>query len=301
MNTPRILREYIWLISNIYQAKEITLAELAKRWKESDISYGSELTRSSFKRYKSAIADAFGIDIECNVNNGYTYHIADMGSLENDTVQNWIISTLSINSLISNDMTIRERIVLEEIPYGGRNLETIIGAMKTLNTLAIVYRRYECNEAKTHNIDPYAIKLFGRRWYVVAHSEEHDIAVYSLDRIESIEVTQHTFEMPDNFNARKLFDECFGVIIGDGTPAEKIVLKIYGKERQYVKSLPLHSSQTLVEEKKDYTVYSYHLRPTYDFKQAILSNITDIEVIEPVTLRHDIKEMLTRSLKRYRG
>lgn len=299
MNTPRILREYIWLVSTIYQAKRITLAELSQRWQNSDISYGSELSRSSFKRYKNAIADAFGIDIECDVNDGYKYYIADMNSLKNDTVQNWIISTLSINSLISYDMTIRERIVLEEIPFGGHNLEMIIGAMKTLNMISISYRRYGSSEARQHDIAPYALKLFGRRWYVVAHSKEHDIAIYSLDRIESIEIKKEHYKMPANFDAHKLFEDCFGVIIGDGTPSQKIVLKIYGKERLYVQSLPLHQSQSLVSEGDDFTVYSYHIRPTYDFKQAILSNVTDIEVLEPQSLREEIKEMLTNALQRY--
>lgn len=299
MNTPKILREYIWLVSTIYQAKSITLAELSRRWKESDISYGVELSRSSFKRYKNAIADAFGIDIECDVNNGYTYHIADVSSLENESVQNWIISTLSINSLISNDISIRERIVLEEIPFGGRTLETVINAMKRLSMLSVSYRRYGTSEAKQHDIAPYAIKLFGRRWYVVGHSEEHDIAVYSLDRIESIAIRDEHFTMPADFNAHKLFDECFGVIIGDGTPAQDILLKVYGKERHYIQSLPLHHSQTFVGEENDFAIYRYHLRPTYDFKQAILANAADIEVVEPLTLRHEIKEMLMKSLFRY--
>ena len=80
---------------------------------------------------------------------------------------------------------------------------------------------------------------------------------------------------------------------------EAVRLKVYGMQVQYFRSLPLHSSQKEVETHDDYSVFSYFLTTDYDFKQDILSFGDKVEVLEPMSLREEIKGMINKMLNRY--
>ena len=62
-------KEYIWLVNTIYHAKNITLAEINRRWMQTEMSGGMEMARATFNRHKDAIEDIFGIYIECDRQN----------------------------------------------------------------------------------------------------------------------------------------------------------------------------------------------------------------------------------------
>ena len=50
--------------------------------------------------HKDAIQDIFGIYIECDRKDGYKYYIGNENVLQEDSVQNWIISTMSVNNIM---------------------------------------------------------------------------------------------------------------------------------------------------------------------------------------------------------
>lgn len=178
-------------------------------------------------------------------------------------------------------------------------LKDVISAMRENHSIIISYHRFGQKTTSSYEIFPYAIKLFAQRWYVVAHSPKHDVAIYSLDRIEKLVITENRFAIPKDFDVQRHFRDCYGVIAGDGTKAEKVILRVYGLDQDYISSLPLHHSQKVVIKKEEYTEYSLYLRPTYDFKQAIMANAYNVEVVSPQHLRDEIKEMLDKAVSRY--
>lgn len=70
---------------------------------------------------------------------------------------------------------------------------------------------------------------------------------------------------------------------------EIVKLKVYGKQVQYFRSLPLHISQKEEETHDDYSIFSYLLTADYDFRQDVLSFGDSVEVLEPKELRKSIK------------
>ena len=66
-----------------------------------------------------------------------------------------------------------------------------------------------------------------------------------------------------------------------------------------LRTLPLHHSQKEICKTDTYTDFEYHLAPTFDFRQAILKEGNELEVIEPLSLRHKIHDELVAALKRY--
>jgi hypothetical protein len=112
-------------------------------------------------------------------------------------------------------------------------------------------------------------------------------------------LTDVKFEVIDDFDAQAFFSECFGVIVGDGTVAERIKLRVYGKQRYFLRDLPLHHSQRAISCGKDWLDYEYYMRPTNDFCCHLLSLTNSVKVLEPQTLADKICRMAIDTLGQY--
>ena len=104
------------MVNTIYKARKITLVEINEKWVDTDMSGGVALARSTFNRHKDAIEDIFGIFIDCDRQNGYKYSIGNDSVLREDTIQNWMLSTLSVNNVISESLSLQNRILLQSAP-----------------------------------------------------------------------------------------------------------------------------------------------------------------------------------------
>lgn len=122
MRSHVIFREYIWLVNTIHRCGRISLEEINREWLRTDMSEGLPMARSTFNRHKNAIENIFGIYIECDRTDGYRYYIGNVEVLEENTIQNWMLSTLSVNNILAESKGIHDRILLESIPSDGENL-----------------------------------------------------------------------------------------------------------------------------------------------------------------------------------
>lgn len=165
------------------------------------------------------------------------------------------------------------------------------------------------DDYKDLDFEPYCIKMFMQRWYVLGHfhrdatnekSESDYFGVFSFDRIMEMHLMEDVkFTISPQFNADDFFNECMGVIVGDQTEAEKIVIRAYGEERYYLRDLPLHHSQKEIGGGEDYADFEYYLRPTTDFRMAMLSRGKNVKILEPKALAEQIKKEMHDALKRY--
>ncbi|WP_238300185.1 hypothetical protein [Prevotella corporis] len=48
--------------------------------------------------------------------------------MREDSIQNWMLSTLSVNNVIGESLSLQDRILLQEVPYGGEYLKMAIDA-----------------------------------------------------------------------------------------------------------------------------------------------------------------------------
>ena len=71
---------------------------------------------------------------------------------------------------------------------------------------------------------------------------------------------------------------------------ETVEIKVSPDHRKYIETLPLHHSQTLVDDKVDYVIFQYLLHPTHDFIQELFTHGENIEVIKPKSLRGNGRE-----------
>ena len=155
---------------------------------------------------------------------------------------------------------------------------------------------------KAYELEPYAVKLFRQRWYIVGKIRNKDgVLIFALDRIMHLSKTDHKFNYPKQFNVHDYYHDSFGIIIEKGVDCQRVLLKVMNGQAKYFRSLPLHHSQKEVETNTDYSIFEYHLKPTYDFEQEILSHREDVEVVEPLSLRETIKDSIMKMWAIYSG
>ena len=165
MKASFLFKQYVWLVDTIQRCKRITLADLNERWLRTELSEGRPLSRTTFNRHRNEVEEIFGITIGCDADN--RYYIVNSNLLRTDTVQQWMLSTLTVSNIVGEARNLHDRILLESIPTEGELLRQIVEAMQRGVLIDITYRRYGSTADASWTIAPYCIKLFRRRWYLV--------------------------------------------------------------------------------------------------------------------------------------
>jgi len=283
---PPLFKRYIWLLETIANSGKISLEEINRKWLRNSMSEGKPIPKRTFHNHRIAIEEMFDLNIECD-SRTYEYSIEPSDDLEKDKLRQWMINSLSINNLNADNL--KGRIQTEEVPSGNVYLTSIIEAMRDGMILDVEYQSYKSNNVKQFNLEPYFVKLFKQRWYIIGCSDH--VRIYALDRIKSLTVTKHSFEMPEDFNPEEFFKDCYGIIHEEKVAPEDIVLKVKPLHAKYLRSLPLHHTQKENECTKDYSIFSCYLKPTYDFRLTILSFGDDVEVLSPIEFRKEIEDI----------
>ncbi|GHV50046.1 hypothetical protein FACS1894181_10090 [Bacteroidia bacterium] len=68
-----------------------------------------------------------------------------------------------------------------------------------------------------------------------------------------------------------------------------------------IKALPLHHSQKEVENTSDYTIFSYRIKPSFDFRQELLSHGAEVEILSPKWFRDEIAEIISAQYDVYQN
>lgn len=173
--------------------------------------------------------------------------------------------------------------------------------MKANAVLEITHRSFGREQAKTLRVEPYSLKLSSQRWYMLARcAEGNTLCLYSLDRLESAQITDEKFEMPEGFDAKKYFSEFFGIVIDEKVPLQRIVVRADRDHKYYMRTLPLHSSQKEIFACDEYADFELTLRPTYDFYMKLMSFGDMVKVIAPQELQQELCRRLKKTLDHYK-
>lgn len=288
MTPTTLFKRYVWLLellldnSNGYSMKEIN--ELLVR------NNNEEIPRRTFIRTKEAIEDIFSVQIKYDRQRDKYY-------IENGKeTYEFLRSAFAVNQMVSENRDLAERILLEDTSAGSNIfLPEITTAMRENRRLSITYQSYEMQTAREFEIEPYALRYFGRRWYVLAHTDFHNsLRLYALDRMKDVKISDKLFKLPEDFSADDYFSRYFGVIVTDGK-AENIQLKTTDTRAKYLRSLPLHRSQKEIAS----NLFELHLVPTDDFINAVRAMGKEVEVISPSWLRKRLLQDAKDLVKKY--
>lgn len=290
MKSYSLFQQYIWLVNTIHRARKITFEDINRKWVETEMSGGLPMWRSTFNRHKDAIEDMFGIIIKCDKRDGFKYRISNSEVLGEETIQNWMLSTLSVGGLLNESQAIHDKILLETIPSNGELLSTFVEALKANVRVVVTYKRYGADYETTMEVYPYCVKLASRRWYAVVQGlKKNGYFVLAFDRIKEIKLTETKFVPNDDFDAKTYFSECYGVVRSNDCEVQKVKIRAFDRQVYYLRDLPLHHSQKEVATADGYSDFELELRPTDEFLSPLLARGPFIKVLEPQWLADRIR------------
>lgn len=301
---PSLIRKYVWLIDTIYRAKKISFKEINERWRRDvDMSRGEDLSVRTFKRWLNNIGDIFGLYVENERCGDYRYSIENIEDITDGGLQSWLFNTFAVSNALTGCMGIKDRIQLEYVPSGELYLQPIIDAMKENRVINITYKSYWEDCQNNYDVQPLCLKLFRQRWYVIVHGNDEEDAytwICALDRILSLQKTDKTFTMPKDWDVQAYFDGFIGVIRDEDYDKEIVKIKMNAKQANYLRDLKIHRSQQEAERNDEYSIFTYCLRPTFDFQQELLWNADKVEVLEPQWLRDEMADIIQKMLDLYK-
>ena len=287
MSTAGLLNRYVWFVTTIYNRGPISLADLRHRY-ESHFGRGEELGERTFHRYTDAVEELFDIEIKYDrIRKGYV--VTDREDIDNMGMRKWLLQTFSVNSVLHESQELKNRILLENVPSGQQHLTTIVDAMREGVKLSMAYQSFGAKKPSTFDVEPWCVKLFEQRWYMLGMSDK--LRIHALDRIKALETTDRKFKLPKKFNAEEFFKDYYGIIINDDDfDVEPVALKVDSWQSKYLRTLPLHHTQVEVERNDEYSIFEYRLCPSFDFRQKILSMGGSVEVLAPTELIAKVRE-----------
>lgn len=295
--------KYIWLLNTLLTSRPLTFDEVNMLWEYCPANDGPIPLRT-FHEYRKGIKEMFGVDIECDRSKN-VYYVKNPEVLDNDKLAKWLLRKYSIPQDFATFNGMKDRILLEEIPMGRAFLDIVMEAMRTNAELRIDYQRYQHGQHEEHlrtfTMQSYALKVYNRRWYLLGFlKEDNDIRTIALDRVIDMETLPSKFEMPSDFDAREYFANVVGIYVDKDLPVEQVRIRAYSAQADYLRSVPLHGSQSEGRSKHgEYAEFTYRLCITPDLVTQLLAMGDKVEVLEPKGLIDNIKNVLQLTIKNY--
>ena len=221
-STAYLFNCYIWLLNTILRGP-ISRAAIDEKWAHANANEYKQdyLPESNFHRWKTTVELLFDVKIKCNGNN--EYYIEEAADLRSADLRLRLLNLMSMDSMLKDSKELSDQILFEPVPSGEKFLAPIIEAMRDKCVLQMTYQGFGKPRPYTFPIEPYCLKMFKQRWYVLVYAPDIDeMRVYSLDRIQTIEPTKQKYKLPRGFNAEAYFKNTYGVTGMDEEPEDII-------------------------------------------------------------------------------
>jgi len=294
-----LVNKYIFLVQTFLEAGDqgLLLQEVQKKWED---RFSEPYPRRSFLNHRAAVEEIFGIVISCNRHTNRYAIDSGESAVDRRAAVDYLINTFTVNSLLTlGKERLSGRVSVEDIPSGQKYLTTVMQAMLEGAGLRMGYHKYMSPETDIRNIRPYAVKEFAKRWYIVAWSEEAGaLRTYAMDRIASLERNGRSFIMPTGFNVDTLFEASYGIYLPEGEPV-LVKLRTTLKEAAYLKDLPLHPSQVLLEQAQDHCIFALRVIPNPNLIMDLCKYAGRLEVLEPQSVRDAVHQAHKNALQLY--
>lgn len=170
-------------------------------------------------------------------------------------------------------------------------MEILAQAIIHQHPIKLTYKTYKGDEQEI-NVHPYHLRQYNQRWFLFGLNEEkQEIHNYPLDRIEKVEHLSKIYR-PTNIDFDEYFDEIIGVSNYKNREVCDIVLKVDKKSIDYIRTKPLHWSQTELKEyeTKQSVFIRLQVKINTELEMKVFSYNSAIEVISPVYLREKFTE-----------
>ncbi len=189
-------------------------------------------------------------------------------------------------------------------PSGLQWLPNLYQALSGKLPQKLTYLPFYYEEPYETVVSPLLLKEYNKRWFLIAWDHERQrTQTFPLDRIQQLTAeTEMTYHQLQDFIPDRYFRDIVGVSFNDDQPErQEVHLWVHPDQAPYLRTKPLHHSQTILEESDTGTLFQYHLIPNYELEAQILALGDLAEVRAPATLRERMAERVRVMAERYSG
>lgn len=185
------------------------------------------------------------------------------------------------------------------VARGTEWLGPLLEAIREQTEVRIGYRKFQNNELNTYHLQPYLLKEYDNRWYLIGRNMQRGtIATFGLERIEHLERSKSKFTADAHFNAGQFFRHSIGITENTSKP-QKVQVAFDAYSGRYIISQPIHFTQRVVKESDNEIILEWDILLTEEFYAFILKHGDKARIISPSTLATEIRERLQRALNLY--
>ncbi len=255
-------------------------------------------SKKTLERDIKEIREVFGVDIIYS-RKEKGYYIASEEYSRSNFIE--MLETFEVLKLSQFQNHIKNVVFFEpKQPKSTEYLKPIIYAITHRKKIKIRYEKYWEGTINGILLEPYALREIQNRWYLIAENDENLIAPYALDRIKEVNIEKlSNFIFPDNFDIAKIYQYNYGISIDSDLKPEKVIISTDTIQAKYIKSLPIHSSQKIIEETDSDVVFQLDLKLGDELVYKLLSYGDRITIKQPTELINLIKEKIKVLNKRY--
>jgi predicted DNA-binding transcriptional regulator YafY len=190
------------------------------------------------------------------------------------------------------------------LPGPHKRYEAFRETIRTLNdgvlergTLEMRYRTGRTGEETNRRIDPYKVWYHGGALYVIGLDHRStEIRTFSIDRIQAIERTGDVFDEDFDFDFDAYTASSFGVV---ADPAVIVRIRFTTAWASYIGEREWHASQSTKPLTGGRLELTMEVGATQELANWILSFGGGAEVVEPSSLREEVKASLEAALANY--
>ena len=259
--------------------------------------YNFNVSKRTFQRDLDDIRSLYNIDIVYDFSRKvYFIDLEEQPELNERILEAFdTFNALNITDRLSNYIHFEKR-----RPQGTENLYGLLHAIKNKVQISFSYKKFWEDEMSQRTAEPYALKEFKNRWYVLANDlKDNKVKSFALDRLTELEITRKKFQLPIDFDVNEHYKYCFGIISPNEHQPQEVILSFDPFQGKYIKTLPLHESQVILKDHEEELLIKLTLFLTHDFLMEILSYGDNVKVIQPESLIEDLKTSYENALKLY--
>lgn len=247
------------------------------------------------------ISRLFNLDIHNKKKGDNRYYIESRPVIQEDEYNQKLLESFQVSNVMKLHPDFSDFIFFESRkPSGLEHFYDLFYAVRNKRVVTFDHYNYQNKMMSARKVHPLGLKESKNRWYLIAiDTKDKKLKSFGLDRIHYLEISKARFRENYKLNLREHFKNAFGVMSLEENNPQKVVLQCTKHQGEYIKSFPLHNSQTVLNETPESTTFLFLLHPTYDFMQEILSYGKEVTVLEPENFALEIKKQLEISLANY--
>lgn len=254
-----------------------------------DKSMEQGLSLRTFQRDKNEIRRILGIEIEYSKSEkAYFISHSETGNMNIRRMLEAydIFHSLKLAQGLSKYIHLEKR-----KPQGTEHLYLLLHAIKEKRLIKFNYEKWEEEEITKRSTEPYALKEFRNRWYLLARDRKDGmVKSFGLDRLSEPELTTEKFSVTEEYDVEETYRYCFGIVGPTGEKPEEIILSFNPFQGKYIQALPLHETQEVIlNNKKEFRI-KLTLFVTHDFVMELLSFGKNVKIVQPKSLAEEVKE-----------